>query len=878
MSCLGRNILNLLKKRPNSQLGALGMTLVLASLMPTVVEGLILNEPPHNQADGRGLRIQPSKPVEALPTGSKRFALVIGVDEYEDSQINKLEGAGNDAKAIVEALVQYADFPRDQVRLLTSDQPAERKPTRNKILRQLSNLRGAVPKDGLLLIAFAGHGIERGGQAYLLPSDAELSDDVSLLEQSSINVDEMRKRIVETGVGQVVMILDACRNDPAAGRGDSDNRLSNKFTSAFNFEERNAEIKAFATLYATAVGYRAYEYKERKQGYFTWALVEGLKGAAANEKGEVTLSGLLNFLQDQVPKRISLDLGSGKTQKPYADIQGYKASDLVLAKVAAAENVAVADPYAIERTAWEDAQSKNDPIAYREYMKKFPRGMFTEQAMWESIRGSADPADFKSYLKQFPGGKNASLASRLGEDAAWERIRDSKNVSDYQAYLREYPKGRFAEIAIRRAQPPATPIKTETVPQRPSKGILTVLTNTPATVTVTPRDASSVKPLTGQSGGQDNKFRAELPPGLYDLEVSAAKYSSKRVSGIKLATDEAIPVELIPLGGTIQIGSVEPAAIVFIDDQKAANATARREEKLIEVADVTAGRHRLRVSQPNQIEWTREVEVEDGRTKYVAAEFKPALVGLVVSTEPDAEIYIDDNYSGRANGKGQIRISNLAPGQHRIRANKNEFQPAEKYQPFRAGPAEINLALTRVVFSPEFVDTFDEGTKFWNAPKTWQVSSGKLKVTGPGVGLIRDTSYKDFRMEFDLAFDNGKGAVWFLRGQDENTGYLFQLTGPASASPNMFQTFLYRNGETRLLKVFRVPEKLNLPGDKFHILIEAQGQEIKHYIQLKSNPNSTRPQPFSVVSNATFSNGRIGFGTRDGEEFIVQFVSIIPTK
>jgi hypothetical protein len=482
------------------------MTLVLASLMPTVVEGLILNEPPHNQADGRGLRIQPSKPLEALPTGSKRFALVIGVDEYEDSQINKLEGAGNDAKAIVEALVQYADFPRDQVRLLTSDQPAERKPTRNKILRQLSNLRGAVPKDGLLLIAFAGHGIERGGQAYLLPSDAELSDDVSLLEQSSINVDEMRKRIVEAGVGQVVMILDACRNDPAAGHGDSD------------------------------------------------------------------------------------------------------------------------------------------------------KGMFTEQAMWETIRGSADPADFKSYLKQFPGGKNASLASRLGEDAAWERIRDSKNVSDYQAYLREYPKGRFAEIAIRRAQPPATPIKTATVPQRPSKGILTVLTNTPATVTVTPRDASSAKPLTGQSGGQDNKFRAELPPGLYDLEVSAAKYSSKRVSGIKLETDEAIPVELIPLGGTIQIGGVETAAIVFVDDQKASNAIARREEKLIEVADVTAGRHRLSVSQPNQIEWTREVEVEDGRTKYVPAEFKPALVGLVVSTEPDAEIYIDDNYSGRANEKGQIRI------------------------------------------------------------------------------------------------------------------------------------------------------------------------------------------------------------------------------
>ena len=836
----------------------------------TVIDGA------QTQNDGRGLRIQPNA-VGSLPAGSKRFAVVIGVDEYEDSQINKLDGAGNDAKAIVEALVQYAGFPRDQVKLLTSDQPVERRPTRNKILRWLSNLRGAVPKDGLLLIAFAGHGIERGNQAYLLPSDAELSNDVTLLEQSSINVDELRKRILDSGVGQVVMILDACRNDPSAGRGDADNRLTTRFTRAFNFEERNSEVRAFATLYATAVGNRAYEYKEKKQGYFTWALVEGLKGAAANEKGEVTLSGLLSYLQDQVPKRISLDLGPGKVQKPYADIQGYKASDLVLAKVAVAENVSIVDPAAIERTAWETAQSRNNSAAFAEYLKKYPSGMFTEQALWETIRESSDPADFKSYLKRFPNGKNAGLASRLGEYALWDRIKDSKNVSDYQGYLREYPKGSFADIAIRRIQPPAPPpVKTDTAPPKPKNGVLTVLTNTPATVLVRPRDAA-LKPVQGQSAGADNKFRAELPPGIYDIEVSAAKYASKKVSNIKLETDEAVPIEMTPLGGVIQIGGVEPDAAVFLDDRKAVNASVKRDEKLVELSDVAAGHHKLRVQQ-NQGEWSREVNVEDGRTKYVAAEFAVALVGLVVKTEPEAEVYIDENYGGRANEKGEIRISNLSPGQHKIRAKKNEFEPVEKAQNFSAGPAEIKLALTRTVFSPEFVDTFDEGPKFWNAPKSWQVSTGKLKVQGPGVGLIKDTSYKDFRMEFDLVFGNGKGAVWVLRAQDENTSYVFQLNGPNGASPNSFQTFLCQNGQMKLLKLFRIPENLSAPGEKFHIIIQAQGPEIKHFLQIKSNPKATQPQPFSLVTDTTFSNGKIGFGTKDGEEFIVQFVSIIPAK
>src|SRR4051794_1760392 len=104
------------------------------------------------QKDGRGMHVNAAKAVESLPAGSKRYALVVGVDEYQDTQISKLDGAGNDAKSIVEALVRYAGFPREQVVLLTSDQPVERKPTRGNILRRLSNLRSAMTKDGLLLV------------------------------------------------------------------------------------------------------------------------------------------------------------------------------------------------------------------------------------------------------------------------------------------------------------------------------------------------------------------------------------------------------------------------------------------------------------------------------------------------------------------------------------------------------------------------------------------------------------------------------------------------------------------------------------------------------------------------------------------------------
>ncbi len=280
------------------------------------------------QPAGRALGVI-DKPIKVLPANAKRYAVVIGVDQYADTQITTLGGASNDAKALAQALIQYAGFPSEQVTLLASDQPAERQPTRGNILRRLSNMAAVIPPDGLLLLSFAGHGIERGGQAFLLPSDSQVSNDVDLLEQTAINVSQIKDRIKKIGVTQVLLILDACRNDPV-GRANADNPLTPAYTRGFNFDVRNREVQAFATLYATEVGHRAYEYKEKKQGYFTWILVEALRGGAANEKGEVTLGGLVRYLQERVPKRVLQDLGAGKDQKPFAVIEGYRADELVL--------------------------------------------------------------------------------------------------------------------------------------------------------------------------------------------------------------------------------------------------------------------------------------------------------------------------------------------------------------------------------------------------------------------------------------------------------------------------------------------------------------------------------------------------------------------
>ncbi len=387
---------------------------------------------------------QPARPstdqVTNLPASAKRWALVIGVDQYVDPQISALKGSDNDARMIADALIRYSGFPRDQVILLSTSQPLERQPSRVNILRRLANLSTTVPKDGLLLMAFAGHGMERGGQAFLLPADAQISDSISFLEETAISMTRVKSWIKETGVGQVLLLLDACRNDPG-GRADAPNPLSNTYVNAFNFDVRNREIQAFATIYATGIGQRAYEYTEKKQGYFSWAVVEGLKGAAANDKGEVTLAQLVKYVQEAVPKRIAVDLGSTKQQKPFAVIEGYRADELVLAVTSGANNsasnnipnVQTVDPAAIELSYWDTIKNSNNPEDFKSYLDKYPDGQFA--ALAKSRANS-----FRPPPTNYGNGESPEMAY-------WSAIKDSQNPADFRAYVTKFPQGLFVELA-----------------------------------------------------------------------------------------------------------------------------------------------------------------------------------------------------------------------------------------------------------------------------------------------------------------------------------------------------------------------------------------------------------------------------------------------
>lgn len=412
-------------------------------------------------------------------------------------------------------------------------------------------------------------------------------------------------------------------------------------------------------------------------------------------------------------------------------------------------------------------------------------------------------------------------------------------------------------------------------------GVLLILTDPPiANVTIKDTDGKVVK----REDSKDGELQVELPAGKYDVEVTANQYSPfPRGKGILVssARPQTVQAYLKATTGSMIIGPVDADATVLIDGKKLRDLdikfNIKKEEKQIELDDVPEGYHTLSISSPRIADWKRDrVLIQGGATSYITTSFEQAVVNLIVKSEPDAQIYLDGMLAGKTSATGELRIPEKKPGQHTIRAEKDKFEPAQKSDTFGIGNVVVEVRLSRIKSSPEFSDYFQTGTSFWDAPKTWQVRSGRLLVRDSEVGL-RSGVYDDFKMTFDIGFSNDKGAVWIVRARDKRNYYLFQLSGPKGATPKLFQSYIYQNGQPKLLSSDRVVEDLSRPNDSYTITVEAKGPTIKHFIRLKSDP-AGGSELFSTLTDNTFSYGAVGFGGINGEEFVVYFVTVLPDE
>ncbi|MGA2794789.1 MAG: caspase family protein [Roseiarcus sp.] len=138
---------------------------------------------------------------------ARSLALVIGNDSY--ANVTALKTAVGDARAVGDQLESMGFVVR---RSLNVDQRA--------MSRALAAFDAELQPGDRALFFFSGHGFEISGANYLLPTDVPSAqvNQLDIVRDSAFSVERVIDGIRERGARVTVLVLDACRDNPFAGR------------------------------------------------------------------------------------------------------------------------------------------------------------------------------------------------------------------------------------------------------------------------------------------------------------------------------------------------------------------------------------------------------------------------------------------------------------------------------------------------------------------------------------------------------------------------------------------------------------------------------------------------------------------------------------
>jgi uncharacterized caspase-like protein len=148
---------------------------------------------------GRQIQVTPARPAGA----GEKIALVIGMDAY--ANVPKLQKGAKDAVAVGEALERIGFT-------VTTVLDAGR----NDLVGKVTAFADAMEPDKVrvALVYFAGHGIELGGGNFVLPVDVPLPKSEADIRLSGIAATDIVARLVARSPDHVVLVFDACRDNP----------------------------------------------------------------------------------------------------------------------------------------------------------------------------------------------------------------------------------------------------------------------------------------------------------------------------------------------------------------------------------------------------------------------------------------------------------------------------------------------------------------------------------------------------------------------------------------------------------------------------------------------------------------------------------------
>lgn len=230
------------------------------------------------------------------------YAVIVGISQYRDARIRKLDYTRADAQAFYNLLLdrERAGLPSENVKLLLDDQA-----TRFSIEDAISDwlFKRAKP-ESTVIVFFAGHGgtesdktgTEKDGIAkYLLPWDTNPEN----LFASAVSSNHFNQLLRTIKAERLVMFMDSCYSGGLPERGARDIGIVD------DPYKRLAEGKGRLVIAAAQPNQRSWEEPSLGHGIFTYHLIEALQGKAdLDHDGYVSILEVYNYLQRMVPDSV----------------------------------------------------------------------------------------------------------------------------------------------------------------------------------------------------------------------------------------------------------------------------------------------------------------------------------------------------------------------------------------------------------------------------------------------------------------------------------------------------------------------------------------------------------------------------------------------
>jgi Uncharacterized protein containing caspase domain len=168
--------------------------------------------------------------------------------------------------------------------------------TRQGLEQVFAEISVKVERGDVFVLFLAGHGLtdELDGMYYFLPADFRLNNGVSLARQG-ISMHDFKQYISSIKATRSLFLIDTCSSgafsEGMAGQTTAEHAALNKL----------ARSVGRATLAASSRDQVALE-GHQGHGVFSYTLLQGLQGAAANKSGRITITNLALFVEETLPE------------------------------------------------------------------------------------------------------------------------------------------------------------------------------------------------------------------------------------------------------------------------------------------------------------------------------------------------------------------------------------------------------------------------------------------------------------------------------------------------------------------------------------------------------------------------------------------------